>query len=87
MNFNTNEKASFTTEGTMPVFVATLNFKSRSMLFVTQKFGISSKEGNVDLCQILVSKAINQHWCLVKIALEICPMYNKNAQSGLFFFF
>lgn len=61
MNFNTNLKASFTTEGTMPVFVATSNFKSRSTLFVTQKFGISSKEGNVDLCQILVSKAVNQH--------------------------
>lgn len=45
----------------MPAFVAILNFKSRSMLFVTQKFGISSKEGNMDLWQMLLSKAIKQH--------------------------
>lgn len=36
-------------EGTMPAFVPNLNFKSRSMLFVTQKFGISCKVGNMDL--------------------------------------
>lgn len=44
----------------MPVFVATSNFKRRSMLCVTQKFGITSKEGNVDLCQMMVSKAVKQ---------------------------
>lgn len=56
------------------------------MLFVTQKFGISSKEGNIDLGQMLVSKATKQHGYLVKIALKIYPMYNKKAQSSLFFF-
>lgn len=70
----------------MSVFVATLNFKSRSMLFVTQKFGISSKEDNVDLCQMLVSKAIKQHRSLVKISLKIYPMYNKKSSKWSFFF-
>lgn len=45
----------------MPASVANLNFKSRSMLFVTEKFGISSKAGNMDLWQMLLSKAIKQH--------------------------
>lgn len=55
----------------MPAFVAILNFKSRSMLFVTQKFGISSKLGNMDLWQMLLSKAIKQRWSLVKSALKM----------------
>lgn len=41
----------------MPASVANLNFKSRSMLFVTEKFGISSKAGNMDLWQNVVEKS------------------------------
>lgn len=58
----------------MPASVANLNFKGRSMLFVTEKFGISSKAGNMDLWQMLLSKAIKQHRSLVKTALKIYPV-------------
>lgn len=63
----------------MPVFVAPVNFKSRSMLFVTQSLESQSLR---QTCQMLVSKTTKQQWFPGLIALEkYFPMYNKSRKT------
>lgn len=47
------------TEGTMPVFVAPVNSKSRSMLFATQSLESQSLR---QTCQMLLHKTTKQQW-------------------------